>query len=154
MMSLWFFKGSDNLYGKIIRFLTNSPYSHCLLQFSDGSSFSSSHADGGSCFQDKENTEKLIADIEAWDSISLPWISPAQEKRIYLFCRQEDSCEYDYFGVLFGWLNSRYQNPDKWFCSEICLSVILPFTKGIRDQWYSPGALYNAVRDALVWNKK
>jgi len=45
-MQLALYKGEGDFYDKLIRFVTNSPYSHCELVI-DGLCYSSSARDGG-----------------------------------------------------------------------------------------------------------
>ena len=147
-MRIGFYIAKDNgITGKLIRGITRSDISHCVLIFGLNLTFSS---DPGIGTQFQVITD--LYDKERWIVYDLPWISQYDQDKILAFCHQEMNCGYDYKGVILGSLNPLYQDKNKWFCSEICSVAIRPFTKGLTDFWYTPGGLYSALQDVEVFN--
>lgn len=147
MLKIAFYKNDNSFMHRMIRFLTKSPFSHCELVFSDDWCFGADPEEGTRFI-----TYSNLYDEAIWCLMDLPWISEENEKRIHAFCEQEDDLEYDWSGVVLGRINPLHNHRSKWFCSELCVTAIRPFTKGITDFWYTPGSLYQALLDTRVFN--
>jgi hypothetical protein len=131
-MKLALYKGTrpgvPGLFNRLIRWWTNSPYSHCEIVFSDGISASSSIEDKGVRFKYIEMSP------DKWDLIDLP---NSDELYARNFFQQNLGKKYDILG-LFGFIWRRGTNSkDKYFCSEICASSL----QLNKPENYSPGSL-------------
>jgi len=140
METYWlaFYKASGKTSDRVIRWVTQSPYSHVELILSPSRpdnedkvrlAFSSSGRDGG------VRTKKISFDPNSWDFIPIEW---ADDQRIQAAIKSQAGCRYDYLGLaLSQLLNLRRGSPSKWFCSEIIAWVLdLPFPSAL-----SPGDL-------------
>lgn len=48
-----------------------------------------------------------------------------QKQKVYDFLNRQLGKKYDYLGLLaFLWRKNEWQNPDKWFCSELLLAAM------------------------------
>ena len=112
-------KGNPNARwdDKIIAFVSRGNYSHVELVFSDGISFSSSNRDGGTRFK------YIDYNKDNWDIFDLN-ISPEDEGKMRLLALRLTDKEYDLIGALTSPLKLCLQNKDKYFCSEVCLTLI------------------------------
>lgn len=144
-LHLAFYKGRETWVAKLICLLTRSPYSHCELVFRDGMSFGIKNP------TDKTTFFQMTYPVDKWDLIPLTWITAEQETCIRHFCQQTTQSKYDIWAMLLGWWCPASDNPNKWFCSELCTRVLLPYTPSLRDKWYSPGSLYAALRTSSVF---
>lgn len=117
-MRLAFYKDKGNFYDKLIRWYTDSPYSHCELVFSDGSFFSSSPRDGGVRF-------KVINPCPAqWDFIDLP-LTLEQESMCRKIAALYEGKKYDWLGIYLSQIiKLNLQDRKRWFCSEIIIRVL------------------------------
>jgi len=134
-MKIAFYKWKGDWLDKLIRLFTWQPYSHCELIFPSGESFSSSERDWGVRF-------KNIAYIEDnWDIVEY-YVWKYEVERLYKLAKTQCWKKYDFFWILLSIVLPLWrQNPDKWFCSEICwylLWVSEPHT-------LTPWDLYNEI---------
>lgn len=130
---LAFYKAKGTINDRLIRWGTNSPYSHVELIGPDGRGWSSSVREG-------EVRKKEINFGDHWDIIELPWMD------VNVACDRMDpemGKSYDYIGIMFSHvLSLSRSHPDKWFCSEI-----IAFSLGLPDpHLYSPGSLSETVK--------
>lgn len=135
--------GSGKKLDKLISIWTWGPFSHCELIFSDGTSFSSSSRDGGVRYK------KIHYVPDHWEILDID-INPNQEKDLRSWCDGEVGKSYDYLGVLmYVPRKTDVQNKKKWYCSEIC-STVLEFA-GLYEgkTTISPNTFYKEV---AKWN--
>lgn len=100
-------------------------HSHVELVFSDGSCFSSrayasstdNHKQNGTSFDRQEFPP------DRWDVVEIP-LSPEDEKTVLDWCEENDGEFYDFDGVLAFKLFVFHEDPNKWFCSEICTAAL------------------------------
>lgn len=150
MIHIAFYIGRDNgWYGTLIRFITRSPISHCAIVFSDEETVFEVTSKGANY---NHIDDDILPHSNDWILLDVPWITEEDEDKIRVFCNDEEGSRYDYLGVILGWYNPMYQHRSKWFCSELCRDALLPFTKGLKERWCSPGELYRALKHAFIWN--
>jgi hypothetical protein len=142
-----FYKKKSSIWDAIIRWRTNSQYSHCeLVLISDNINtkqdildyvdyYSSSPRDNG--VRKMQNTLKL----SNWDLIPLPWINYQQVVDFYEVTK---GAKYDWLGVLIGQgLSIKLNRSNAWFCSEWCAKAI-----NLCKPWrYSPGLLFDVLTE-------
>jgi len=129
-----------------IRLWTWSKYSHTELRFDridDGPNkahcFSSSGRDGGTRFKEIDLTNGR------WDRVTVN-IPTYMENRIHAWCERRVGRKYDFkgiFGFVFG---KNFQDPIKWYCSEICAAALR--CNGVFDfpHKISPGKMAKFMR--------
>ena len=139
-MKIAFQKNPTTIFSKLICWWTKSPYYHCEIIFSCGSSFSA--------IPEKNKTRfAWIEYNENWDIVDLPFDSKTKQK-ILEWCNGEVDCKYDFIGILFTQIIPlSFQNPWWWFCSEVCMSALQQggWFQHFRTFQYDPGELYNLV---------
>jgi hypothetical protein len=138
-MIIAFYKHRGTLFNRLIRWWTNSQYSHCEIVIgSDGMSISASVRDN-MCVRIK----LIDYDKEKWDMIHAPTPFPtALNQRI----RDVQCKKYDWIGLFFGEFigkmvsQFRIEEKQKWYCSEVCNYIIF----GTREI-ISPQGLYDKL---------
>lgn len=97
-------------------------FSHVELQFSDGSSFSSRAGVSG----DKRNGTSF-AEIDynpdEWVAVPIP-VDEVEESLVKAFCVRNAGESYDFTGVAAFKCWMLHQDPEKWFCSEVCITAL------------------------------
>lgn len=146
-MKIAFQKRDTGVFAWLIKLWTWSKYSHCEVVFSDGTAFSSHIANGGTRF-----ISFLSPSPRVWDFIEIP-ASRQEEDEIRAWCEFELNCKYDWFGIFFSQvLPLRREHPDRWFCSELCATVVqklLRLPTRPPACAYSPGGLYRELREVI-----
>jgi len=110
-----FFKGEGNIINRIVRWWTNSVYSHAELVLPDGvtwlgiSPFLKSKVD---------RRLKLEHNPTEWDFISID-ITPEQLDIIMEFFEETTGQGYDWVGMLLSqFLPCKIKHKKRWYCSE------------------------------------
>lgn len=110
-----FYKGSGDLFNKIVRWWTKSPYSHVELILPDDVTwirigpFSSSKL----CAIKKEKW-----DPKNWDFITLA-VTEQQLDTIKEFFERTKGCKYDWWGMILSHLMPfKIKRKGRWYCSE------------------------------------
>ena len=143
---------NPELIPNLVSWLTWSPVYHCELLFSDGNAISAERS-GVQWVQ-------RIYDWYNWVTLPMPWIDWLTEKSIkskaaeILKQHPDGKPEYDYFGAIFGRLETRLEDSTKWYCTELINYLIGDYTPNINmRRWYSPGMLWQTLSDYL-WQYK
>jgi len=139
-MKVAFQKNPTSILDKLICWWTKSPYFHCVLNFSDGVSYSALPSTDTTQFY-------LIKFDENWDVVDIP-MSAEQEANVRAFCQAELGCKYDFIGIFFSQIISwAVEDAARWFCSEVCLRALqqAELYIGVHPCQYSPGKLYQLV---------
>ena len=87
-----------------------------------------------------------------WVLIPVPWINHIEEKEIRERAEEiiKTQPKYDWLGAIFGGIHSSIENPKKWFCSELCASLLRKYTPPLDvDKWWSPEKLWKALSEYL-----
>ena len=140
MIRLAFYKGEGDIFDKLIRLWTRSPYSHVEMVFGD-LWYSSSPRDGG------VRLKLIDPSPEHWDFVDLDVI-PKKREEMRKFLISQLGKKYDWTGILLSQiLPLDAQDPNRWFCSEICTAALKAGGVGLKNhpQWYSPARLYREV---------
>jgi hypothetical protein len=110
-----FYKGKGDLFNKIVRWWTKSPYSHVELILPDGVTwirigpFSSSKLSA---------IKKEKWEPQNWDFVTLK-VSEEQLAIIKQFFERTQGCKYDWFGMILSHLIPfKIKQRGKWYCSE------------------------------------
>ena len=110
-----FYKGRGDLFNKIVRWWTKSPYSHTELILPDGVTwirigpFSSSKLSA-------ITREKW--DVEQWDFVTLK-VTEEQVTIIKEFFERTKGCRYDWWGMILSHIVPfKIKQKGKWYCSE------------------------------------
>lgn len=137
MLRVAFYKGKGKIVDKLIRWWTNSPYSHCELLFPDGIMFSSDAWSGGV----RWNTNY---DLSNWDIVRVD-LTKAEIDVLIRWCKTKETSDYDWLGVIRFVIPFTNQDPDKWFCSELCaagLKAVAKLPSKLKVWKLSPGQLH------------
>jgi hypothetical protein len=111
MVTLALYKGRGKIGNALIRWWTNSPYSHCELVV-DGTCYSSSLMDGG------VRSKRIDLTPDKWDFIELPWASADRVLDHYSKTAGEP---YGWFDLTASQiLNTGRDFTGASFCSEWC----------------------------------
>lgn len=140
-MTLAFYKGQGDLFDKMIRLWTRSPYSHTEIII-DGRWYSSSPRDG------RVRGRVIVPTPGHWDFAEVT-MTESDTQKVLSFLRSQIGKRYDWLGIFLSQIVPLgIQNPTRWFCSELCSAALKK--GGMRlekhPQWYSPGRLYERVR--------
>lgn len=144
-----FYKGKGNILNAIVRWWTNSKYSHAELVLNDNRSWL-----GISPFLKSkvDRRQKLIVDNLEWDFVALD-VTKDQHDIILEFFEETKGCGYDWIGMLLSqFLPCRIKHKKRWYCSEwiayaLRIACVLDWRKvRIYDRKdLSPAVLYNLV---------
>ncbi len=120
-MSAVFFKGTrEGAAGdtdKLVRKMTNGPYSHSALLFSDGVLGEATNVDdAGVRFR-----ANLVLSSKDWDFVEL---SDFDEAVARAWFTQHEGAPYDYNGAMRMTDSSLKQDPNAWYCSEACTAAL------------------------------
>lgn len=127
------------VYNILVRWWTQSPYSHCELIFSDGVSASASFLDGGVRFK------QIEYDTANWDFVDLG-DDPVQEQAARDWFKAHEGEKYSIRGNLRFLLGFIKVSLKKKFCSQSVAEAL-----GIPDgDRYYPGVLIGTLR----WGKE
>lgn len=146
-----FYKGKGNWKNKIIRWWTQSPYSHVELVMPDNYTWISISPLLTSVVSSRIKTD---FDLKNWDFVELQ-ISDEQHKTLLEFFEDTRGCSYDWIGMIFSQLLPFHiKRKNKWYCSEwiayaLRISDIVNWrTIKIYDRCdLSPGVLFRIVTE-------
>jgi hypothetical protein len=149
-----FYKGDGNILNRIVRWWTNSKYSHAELVLPDGVTWV-----GISPFVKSkvESREKLIVDNLEWDFVKVK-ITQEQHQTIIDFFNETQGCGYDWIGMsLSQFLPFRIKHHSRWYCSEwiayalrIACVIDWKIIKIYDRKDLSPGVLYSIVTEIKI----
>jgi hypothetical protein len=86
------------------------------LHFGDGHCFSSSWRDRGTRFKE------ICFLPDRWAVWPVPDVTPLQRVKVYDWCKGHQGRDYDVLGIL--GLPFHRHDPDKFYCSEVCLTAL------------------------------
>lgn len=122
---------------KLVSFFTHSKPYHSELVFSDGTAVVVSPSFMG--WKQREY------DYYKWMLLPLVMINEEQEQEIREVANKllGDDPKYDYLGACCGWIRNWMQDPNKWYCSELCRALLRPYIPLILDddKWITPDRL-------------
>jgi hypothetical protein len=128
-------KGVPGIYNRLVRWWTQSSYSHVELVFSDGMCWSSSYMDKG------VRGKYIDLNDGNWDLIELrPGFNVNEEVALSWFTNHKGQ-KYDILGNIHFIFSPVNDSKNKWFCSE-AVAAALGFYKPER---YDPGTLYETL---------
>jgi len=134
---------SDRLVYSMIKKWTNGPYYHVEMTI-----------DGMVVKSDRNGVSIGRGDdVGSYDVVELELpVTPQQKDVLDRWVRSVDNAMYDYVGILFSQIiSSRYDDPDKWFCSELVVKAlqILCYEPAIylTPNMVSPNGLYKVLKD-------
>lgn len=148
-LSVIFYKGPEGVFGKLIRWWTRSPYSHCAICFND-----IGEGEGRYLIVEAMNgvgiRQRKVADIDPtiWDRVDIP-VSPASCARVFDWSQRELGCPYDWSGLIWSQvLHIPREHKDKWFCSEFAAAALqqLDMLMGEKPCTFSPGSLWRRIK--------
>lgn len=124
------YKGSGNIYDKLIRWWTESKYSHCELVV-DGVWYTSSPRDGGVVKRELKMSSN-------WDMYDVY----VDEKRLEMVMNRNEGAKYDWLGIVFTQvLPFGIHSKSRMFCSEFVAEVLGYY----RPHEWSPQDVYEKV---------
>lgn len=83
-----------------------------------------------------------------WVELPLPWITKTQIDRIKKAADKivNMGAGYDLLGAFFGQFISGAMSDDKFFCSELAVHLLAPYTPSLNvTKWYSPSMLWTEL---------
>lgn len=108
---LWFYRGPGRLVDKIIRWWTDSPYSHCEIVIGN-------LAYGASGW----DNEFRVTDATKFNPDN--WVKVLVESfRGTEWLNAQLGKKYDYLGI-FGFLFFKVEDPKRWYCSEVAAAFL------------------------------
>lgn len=149
-----FYKGDGDILNKIVRWWTNSKYSHAELVLPDDVTWI-----GISPFikSKVESRKKLIVDNLDWDFVKIK-ITEEQYQTIIDFFNETRGRGYDWIGMsLSQFLPFRIKHHNRWYCSEwiayalrIACVIDWKIIKIYDRKDLSPGVLYSIVSEIKI----
>jgi hypothetical protein len=146
------FKGPGSFVDTLIRWWTQSPYSHCELVFTDGTWFSTDTAEPQHVRllppEQTPATLDPVAFLANYDVIRIP-MSEANEAKMRTWATSVVGAAYDWAGIYFSQvLNLGWHTATRYFCGEVDTEALevggVPFT--LQPQRYNPGRLAKTLR--------
>ena len=153
-----FYKGKGNWKNKLIRWWTDSPYSHAELILPDGVTWVSISPFLTATVSSRSIEE--VKNLDDWDFLAfdLSWRQPVREyqiKQLYNFIQETEGAKYDWLGMtlsqIFPYL---IKHRDRWYCSEWIAHALVKarVVKWDSLQIYrtpnlSPGKLYEKLKN-------
>lgn len=124
-MRVLFWIGKAGLFSSLIRVFKRRGISHVEIKFSDGIA--------GTALPGTGIVLRPLPEGDGdWFDIPIP-CTPEQEALVRQFFLTEANCGYDWLGIIFcqvfGWT---LRSKTKWFCSEACLTALLPVFPELR----------------------
>ena len=142
----------NRLIPKLVSLFTFSTAYHTELVFSNGDAIFASHTAGITWVKREYNPYN-------WVNVPLPWIRRMEQEFIREWCDYlvQQGVQYDWIGAIFGGLWNSIEDPNRWFCSELCAAAIREYTPPIAEKgankWWSPKDLWKVCSDYLVETK-
>ena len=145
-----FYRGRNGLFDRIIKWWTNSPYSHAELILPDGVTWISISPFLTSKFGARLKEEW---DPDVWEFVEIE-VDQQQVDVIQEFYEYTKGCRYDWIGMLLSQFLPFYiKRKGKWYCSEwiayalrISCAVDWRIIKIYDRADLSPAVLYEIVR--------
>lgn len=129
-MEVWFYVGKGKLFDKLIRWWTNSRYSHCELVAGGMSYSADAWTNRVRCIP------KSSLNPDSWESVTVA----GNERTAVAFLNSQLSKKYDWLGILGFFLPGTINDPKRWYCSEICAAAL-----SISKRPISPQELYEIL---------
>ena len=152
-----FYKGKGNFLNRIVRWWTQSEYSHAELVLPERAIWI-----GISPFLKSKvaSRQKLMVDYSEWDFIGLN-VTQEQLETIMDFFEDTKDCGYDWIGMLLSqFLPCKIKHRERWYCSEwiayaLRIACVIDWrTIKIYDRCdLSPVVLHDLLRTAKNENK-
>jgi hypothetical protein len=130
-MEVWFYVGKGKLFDKLIRWWTNSRYSHCEIII------------GGMAFSADAWTNQVRAvsaksfNPQSWERVAID----GNGEKALTFLTGQLGKRYDWLGILGFFLPGTINDPKRWYCSEICAAAL-----SIGKRPISPQELYEILK--------
>lgn len=138
----------SSLIPKLVSIFTRSSAYHVELVFSDDVSLVVDPK--GLRFENRRHVYRN--NYYNWVMIPLEFIKPVDEFTI----RDEavrlvkQNPKYDFLGACFGWLGSRWNNENRWYCSEIAAYLLRPYIPYLGQMmWVTPEDLWYYVTEFI-----
>lgn len=122
-------------------------HSHVELEFPDGASFSSrAFASGKAKKRNGTYYKRIDYSKGGWNTVTIP-VTRHQSEVLRAFCDENDGEDYDFEGVAAFKLFLLGQDPDKWFCSEVCTAALQEagIARDLIPHKTSPDRLYSRL---------
>ena len=132
---LWFYKGPGRIFDKLIRMWTGGIYSHVELVLS-GLAYSADAWEGRVRSRGVGGFNR-----DNWDVVDVEFV------KSYSWLGQQLGKGYDYLGIL-GFFLFKWQDPTRWYCSEICAVAV-----GVKAERISPQQLYEKLQPPETKNE-
>jgi hypothetical protein len=114
-ITIAFYKGEGDILNKIVRWWTNSKYSHAEMILDDQETWISISP---KLLSKIDSTRRFFASHTEWDFIPLE-VTEEQYKTILDFFNETRGSKYDWFGMLLSqFLPFRIKTENRWYCSE------------------------------------
>lgn len=120
VMKLIFYRAKfGNIVDKLTSMWTSGPYSHCELYFEDIDDCYSASPRENMC-----RFKKININDGHWEIVDLD-DSKYDQKQIIRLAEDQLGKPYDWIGIIFSQIFPiNKQDPNKWFCSEICAYLL------------------------------
>ena len=128
--------------GNIVSFFSKGRAIHVEPVFSDGTAFIADPT-----FVGLKNRFKSY-DKYHWVLIDCPWITKEEETKLRSWA--ETLCKvprsYDFLGAVSGVLGSKREDPEKWYCGEICIKIFGGDIPELNElSWGTPDKIWQYV---------
>lgn len=132
----------NNWIANIVSIFTRARAFHVEPVFSDGTAFVATPSFVG-----------LTAHVHDYDNyhwvlINCPWIDEAEEQKQRTWAEGINiyNLKYDYLGAISGAFHIHKEDPNKWYCGEVCVKVFgdtVPELKKLK--WATPDKVWKLI---------
>ena len=135
------------LIPNIVSFFTRSGIYHSEIVFSDNQTFTVTPDHIGYIKRDYTWYE--------WTLTPLPMISGEEEYKVREMANAilKTNPQYDFLGALFGYFVHKFEDKNKWYCSEACKYLLEKYIPTLKEyDWIGPDDLLKEVSKEIQKN--
>jgi hypothetical protein len=143
LINVSFYKENANLFGKCIKFWTNSQYFHCEIEIPKYNFYNYTiYAVRNSVIKTEERPD--------FGPPTIIRIEVPNYKEMIDFCETQLGKKYDIYGIFFSQIfNFNKENKNKWFCSEFVVKALqignVNKIKNLKPNKIDPGELFSIL---------
>lgn len=137
---------NHNVTSLIVNIFTKSKSYHVEPVFSDGYAYRASPKQVGYVKEEYNYYE--------WTLIPLPFIDEVNEAIIRKWFDDLDEThpKYDFLGAISGVFGSSREDPDKWYCGELCVKAFGKYVPELNElTWATPEKVWKYVSDHVKY---
>lgn len=131
---------SGDWLANLVSLFTRSRAFHVEPVFSDGVAFVATPSFTG--------LSSHAYDKYHWVLIDCPWIDAEEEKKQRVWAESVvlKDIKYDYLGAISGFFGSDREDPNKWYCGEVCAKIFGDTVPELKElKWAIPDKVWEII---------